>query len=78
VDKSHGLLYQECVALAQNYTLPAGRGTVTAKIARENHGLRAAWFDCWAPQTDTEHAIIVEDLELAPTWLSWLRKAWLS
>eukprot|EP00090_Calanus_glacialis_P047235 TRINITY_DN9692_c0_g1_i1.p1 TRINITY_DN9692_c0_g1~~TRINITY_DN9692_c0_g1_i1.p1 ORF type:complete len:343 (+),score=82.89 TRINITY_DN9692_c0_g1_i1:187-1215(+) len=79
VDKSHGLLYEECVKIAQNYTLPPGRGTVTAKIAKENHGLRAAWFDCWSPKTDTEHAIIVEDdLELAPTWLSWLRKAWLS
>jgi len=79
VDKSHGLLYKECVTIAHNFTLPPGRGTVTAKIAQENHGLRAAWFDCWSPTTDTEHAIIVEDdLELAPTWLSWLRKAWLS
>ena len=44
-----------------------------------NHGLRAAWFDSWWPESDTEHAIIVEDdLELAPMWLSWLRKAWLS
>jgi len=79
VDKSHGLLYDECVKIAQNYTLPPGRGSVTAKIAKKNHGLRAAWFDCWSPKSDTEHAIIVEDdLELAPTWYSWLRKAWLS
>lgn len=79
VDKSHGWLYEDCVKIAHNFTLPKNRGKVTARIAERNHGLRTAWFDSWWPETDQEHAIIVEDdLELAPTWFSWLRKAWLS
>ena len=79
VDKSHGWLYEDCVKIAHNFTLPKNRGRVTARIAERNHGLRTAWFDSGWPKTDQEHAIIVEDdLELAPTWFSWLRKAWLS
>lgn len=79
VDKAHGWLYNDCVKIAKNFTLPPNRGRVTAKIADSNHGLRSAWFDSWWPETDEEHAIIVEDdLELAPSWFSWLRKAWLS
>ena len=34
VDRSHGLLYQDCVNIAHNFTLPPGRGTVTARIAK--------------------------------------------
>ena len=46
---------------------------------QSNIGLRAAWFDSWVPGERGEHAIIVEDdLELAPGWFSWLRKARLS
>ena len=78
VDKSHGWLYEDCVKIARNFSLARGRGSVTARIADKNHGLRAAWFNSWWPESDEEHAIIVEDdLELAPTWFSWLRKAWL-
>ena len=79
VDRSHGWLYEDCVKIAKNFSLAGNRGNVSARIAEKNHGLRAAWFDSWWPETDTEHAIIVEDdLQLAPTWYSWLRKAWLS
>ena len=34
VDKSHGLYYQDCVNIARNFSLPAGRGSVTARIAK--------------------------------------------
>ena len=34
VDKAHGWLYDDCVKIAHNFTLPRGRGTVTAKIAK--------------------------------------------
>ena len=34
VDRSHGLYYQDCVNIARNFTLPPGRGTVTARIAK--------------------------------------------
>ena len=79
VDKAHGWLYNDCVKIANNFTLPKDRGRVTAKIAKTNHGLRAAWFDSWWPETDHEHAIIVEDdLELAPAWFSWLKRSWLT
>jgi len=79
VDKSHGWLYRDCVNLARNFSLPTGRGNVTAKIAASNHGLRAAWFDAWRPATDTEYALIAEDdIELAPQWFAWLRKAWIT
>ena len=61
VDKAHGLLHDECVRIAQNWALPPGRGSVSARVAQTNHGLRTAWFDSWEPQSDTEHAIIVED-----------------
>ena len=64
---------------AKNFTLPPDRGTVQARLADKNHGLRSAWFDSWHPLTDTEHAIIVEDdIELSPQWFMWLKKAWLS
>ena len=79
VDKSHGLYYQDCVNIAANFSLPPGRGSVRSRIAETNRGLRAAWFDGWRPGMPGEHAIILEDdLELAPAWYSWLRKAWLS
>ncbi len=66
--------------LARNYSLPAGRGSVTARVFPENRGLRAAWLEAWRPaagQAQQERAIIVEDdLELAPQWFAWLRQAW--
>ena len=34
VDRSHGLLYQDCLNIAQNFSLPPGRGSVTARIAK--------------------------------------------
>ena len=34
VDRSHGLYYQDCVNIAKNFSLPSGRGTVTARIAK--------------------------------------------
>ena len=61
VDKAHGLLHAECVRIAQSWALPPGRGSVSARVAQTNHGLRTAWFDSWEPRSDTEHAIIVED-----------------
>merc|ERR1711983_315233 len=33
VDKSHGWLYEDCVKIAHNFTLPKNRGRVTARIA---------------------------------------------
>jgi hypothetical protein len=73
-------LYDDCVRLARNYSLPAGRGSVTARVFPENRGLRAAWLEAWRPaagQAQQERAIIVEDdLELAPQWFAWLRQAW--
>jgi len=77
VDKSQGWLYRDCVSLAQNYSLPAGRGSVTPVLAEENHGLQAAWFNSWLPNSLSDYAVIIEDdLELAPQWFSWLRRAW--
>ena len=61
VDKSHGLYYQDCVNIAGNFSLPAGRGSVRSRIAETNRGLRAAWFDGWRPGMPGEHAIILED-----------------
>lgn len=78
-DPAGGWLHRDCIRLAEAYQLPPGRGNVSVRVANQNIGLRAAWFDAWWPESDTEHAIIVEDdLELAPLWFSWLRRAWLS
>jgi hypothetical protein len=74
-----GWLYEDCVRLARNYSLPPGRGSVVARIFPTNRGLRAAWFDGWRPQSRSDYAIIVEDdLELSVQWYSWLKKAWLA
>jgi len=51
---------------------------VTARVAKSNRGLRAAWFESWYPKPDDGYSIIIEDdLELSPFWFTWLRKAWL-
>ena len=50
-DCTVGWLYRDCVSLAQNYSLPAGRGSVTPVLAEENHGLQAAWFNSWRPNS---------------------------
>ena len=65
--------------IAQNYSLPPGRGSVQHKIFPKNHGLRVAWFQSWTPQSLSDHAIILEDdLEVSPLWFSWLRRSWLT
>lgn len=52
-------------------------GKVRPVIFKENHGLRAAWFDSWYPKPDNEYSIIIEDdIEMSPFWFTWLRKAW--
>ncbi|XP_023333279.1 uncharacterized protein LOC111705074 [Eurytemora carolleeae] len=79
VDKSQGWFYDDCVNIAKNYSLPPGRGTVKPKIFSKNHGLRAAWFESWTPNSISDHAIIIEDdLEVSPLWFSWLRRSWLT
>ena len=40
VDRSHGLYYQDCVNIAQNFTLPPGRGTVKHRIAKVTSAYR--------------------------------------
>ena len=59
--------------------MPEGnRGAVRVKVAKKNHGLRAAWFNAWYPKPDDMYCIIIEDdIEMSPFWFTWLRKAWL-
>ena len=77
--ESLGWLYDDCVNIAKNYSLPPGRGAVKPKIFPKNHGLRVAWFQSWTPNSLSDHAIIIEDdLEVSPLWFSWLRRSWLT
>ena len=74
-----GWLYNDCVELAKNFTLPPGRGSVSHKIFPQNHGLRVAWFQSWNPSSLSDRAVILEDdLEVSPQWFSWLRRSWIT
>ena len=52
-------------------------GSVKALVARENMGLRDAWFHAWKPVNEDDRAIILEDdVEVSPSWFLWVNKAY--
>ena len=57
-------------------TLDWPHGTVTTYFSPENIGLRQAWIDAWHPETNNEHAIILEDdITVSPAWYAWYKQA---
>ena len=59
----------------QNVSWPYGQ--VTSLVAKENMGLRDAWFNAWKPKSDDDRAIILEDdIELSPLWYRWVHGAY--
>lgn len=52
-------------------------GSVKSLVARENMGLRDAWFHAWRPVDEDDRAIILEDdVEVSPPWFNWVNKAY--
>ena len=56
-------------------TLDWPHDTVTTYFSPEI-GLRQAWIDAWHPETNNEHAIILEDdITVSPAWYAWYKQA---
>lgn len=52
-------------------------GSVKSLVARENMGLRDAWFNAWKPTNNNDRAIILEDdVEVSPPWFLWVNGAY--
>lgn len=52
-------------------------GNVNSLVARENMGLRDAWFQAWKPSNVNDRAIIFEDdVEVSPPWFRWVNGAY--
>ena len=51
-------------------------GNLTMHFSSEHIGLRQAWIDAWVPQSQNEHAIILEDdITVSPAWYAWYKQA---
>ena len=52
-------------------------GNVKSLVARENMGLRDAWFQDWKPSSHDDRTVILEDdVEVSPLWFRWVNGAY--
>lgn len=75
VDYHDSLDHQKTIELSRAFEFTHGTKTVYTHDTVQ--GLQRAWFGAWAPASDSDRAVILEDdMELSPLWFTWLQKAW--
>jgi hypothetical protein len=68
------LAWKRTTEVAEAWHWPHGTKQVIKRT--ENHGLARQWLKCWAPKSDNEAALLLEDdLDLSPMYYRWLKAA---